>query len=95
MIYAEAVQQLRREYAALPPAAPVRLGKKTSNLLRTRADAQAVRAVPQRPPDRDGAAHEHAEHDYQRNCKERAQNRDYRRADGYQHVEVPHKLHGL
>ncbi|MEO6205344.1 MAG: FAD-binding oxidoreductase [Mycobacteriales bacterium] len=43
MIYAEAVDQLRREYTALPPGAPVRLGKKTSNLFRSRADTGAPR----------------------------------------------------
>ncbi len=43
MIYAEAVEQLRQDYAALPPGAPVRLGKKTSNLFRTRADSGSPR----------------------------------------------------
>jgi FAD/FMN-containing dehydrogenase len=36
--YRSAVEDLRRQLAALPPDAPVRLGKKTSNLFRPRAD---------------------------------------------------------
>jgi FAD/FMN-containing dehydrogenase len=41
--YAERVERLQRQYDALPPGAPVRLGKKTSNLFRTRADTGAPR----------------------------------------------------
>ncbi|MGB8652705.1 MAG: FAD-binding oxidoreductase [Mycobacteriales bacterium] len=37
--YDAAVADLRAQLAALPPGAPVRLGKKTSNLFRPRADA--------------------------------------------------------
>ena len=40
MDYAAAVADLRRQLAALPPGAPVRLGKKTSNLFRPRVDAK-------------------------------------------------------
>ena len=36
--YARTRERLLREYAALPPGAPVRLGKRTSNLFRQRAD---------------------------------------------------------
>ncbi|MFN2539467.1 MAG: FAD-binding protein [Mycobacteriales bacterium] len=36
--YRSAVADLRRQLAALPPGTPVRLGKKTSNLFRPRAD---------------------------------------------------------
>ena len=43
MTYAQSVEDLRRQYAALPHAAPVRLGKKTSNLFRSRADTGAPR----------------------------------------------------
>ncbi|MCU1675063.1 MAG: linked oxidase domain protein [Frankiales bacterium] len=43
MIYERAVENLRRQYAALPVDAPVRLGKKTSNLFRSRADTGAPR----------------------------------------------------
>jgi FAD/FMN-containing dehydrogenase len=35
--YAERVDRLRAEYAAIPPGAPVRLAKRTSNLFRARA----------------------------------------------------------
>ena len=38
MDYAAAVEDLRRQFAALPEGAPVRLGKKTSNLFRHRVD---------------------------------------------------------
>jgi FAD/FMN-containing dehydrogenase len=41
--YAERVEALRQQYAALPEGAPVRLGKRTSNLFRTRADTGAPR----------------------------------------------------
>jgi FAD/FMN-containing dehydrogenase len=37
--YTEAVEDLRRQLAALPEGAPVRLGKQTSNLFRHRADS--------------------------------------------------------
>ncbi|HEY8474630.1 MAG TPA: FAD-binding protein, partial [Natronosporangium sp.] len=37
--HAEAVAALRAQYAALPPGAPVRLTKKTSNLFRFRPPA--------------------------------------------------------
>jgi FAD/FMN-containing dehydrogenase len=43
VIYERAVENLRRQYAALPVDAPVRLGKKTSNLFRSRADTGAPR----------------------------------------------------
>jgi FAD/FMN-containing dehydrogenase len=43
VIYADRVEELRRQYAALPAEAPVRLGKKTSNLFRSRADTGAPR----------------------------------------------------
>ncbi len=43
MTYAQSVEDLRRQYAALPQAAPVRLGKKTSNLFRSRTDTGAPR----------------------------------------------------
>jgi FAD/FMN-containing dehydrogenase len=43
VIYADAVEDLRLQYAALPPGAPVRLGKKTSNLFRSRVDTGAPR----------------------------------------------------
>jgi FAD/FMN-containing dehydrogenase len=43
MSYATAVDDLRRQYAALPAHAPVRLGKKTSNLFRSRAQTAAPR----------------------------------------------------
>jgi FAD/FMN-containing dehydrogenase len=43
MSYQAAVDDLRRQYAALPPGAPVRLGKRTSNLFRSRADTSAPR----------------------------------------------------
>ena len=43
MTYAQSVQDLRRQYAALPQGAPVRLGKKTSNLFRSRADTGTPR----------------------------------------------------
>ena len=36
--YAAAVDTLREQYAAIPPGAPVRLAKRTSNLFRQRAD---------------------------------------------------------
>ena len=39
MDYAASVEDLRRQLAALPIGAPVRLGKKTSNLFRHRADS--------------------------------------------------------
>ncbi|WP_184076045.1 FAD-binding protein [Nocardiopsis mwathae] len=42
--HVEAVQRLRREYAALPPGAPVRLAKPTSNLFRFR-DPAATRPL--------------------------------------------------
>ncbi|MCW2776782.1 MAG: linked oxidase domain protein [Frankiales bacterium] len=41
--YAASVAALQQQFAALPPGAPVRLGKKTSNLFRTRADTGAPR----------------------------------------------------
>ena len=41
--YAARVARLQAQYAALPPGAPVRLGKRTSNLFRTRADTGAPR----------------------------------------------------
>jgi FAD/FMN-containing dehydrogenase len=41
--YDAAVADLRAQLAALPPDAPVRLGKATSNLFRTRADAPQAR----------------------------------------------------
>lgn len=41
--YDERVTRLQQQYAALPPGAPVRLGKRTSNLFRTRADTGAPR----------------------------------------------------
>jgi FAD/FMN-containing dehydrogenase len=41
--YAQRVEALRQQYDALPPGAPVRLGKRTSNLFRTRADTGAER----------------------------------------------------
>ena len=41
--YAGAVSRLREQYAALPPGAPVRLGKRTSNLFRNRAASDAQR----------------------------------------------------
>ena len=37
--YEAAVRSARESYAALPPDAPVRLAKKTSNLFRRRSDA--------------------------------------------------------
>ena len=43
MSYASAVDDLRRQYAALPPDAPVRLGKRTSNLFRRRTDVSTPR----------------------------------------------------
>jgi FAD/FMN-containing dehydrogenase len=43
MAYAEAVDDLRRQYAALPAGAPVRLGKRTSNLFRSRSDTGSPR----------------------------------------------------
>ena len=42
-MYAKAVQALQEQYAALPPGAPVRLGKKTSNLFRSRAAVSGPR----------------------------------------------------
>ncbi|MCW2571190.1 MAG: FAD-linked oxidase [Frankiales bacterium] len=42
-MYDALVARLREQYAALPPDAPVRLGKKTSNLFRTRAASSAPR----------------------------------------------------
>jgi FAD/FMN-containing dehydrogenase len=39
--YAAAVDALREQYAAIPPGAPVRLAKRTSNLFRQRADTGA------------------------------------------------------
>jgi FAD/FMN-containing dehydrogenase len=39
--YEVAVAELRAQLAALPPAAPVRLGKRTSNLFRPRAEVSA------------------------------------------------------
>jgi FAD/FMN-containing dehydrogenase len=41
--YEARVEGLRRQYAALPPNAPVRLGKRTSNLFRSRAASDAPR----------------------------------------------------
>jgi FAD/FMN-containing dehydrogenase len=41
--YEALVEGLRRQYAALPPDAPVRLGKRTSNLFRSRAASDAPR----------------------------------------------------
>ena len=41
--YDQAVQRLRAQYAALPPGAPVRLTKPTSNLFRPRASTQSPR----------------------------------------------------
>ncbi len=41
--YDAAVADLQRQFAALPPGAPVRLGKRTSNLFRPRADTGAPR----------------------------------------------------
>ncbi|AXH97497.1 FAD-binding oxidoreductase [Ornithinimicrobium avium] len=41
--YEVAVRSARESYAALPPGAPVRLAKKTSNLFRRRADTGAPR----------------------------------------------------
>jgi FAD/FMN-containing dehydrogenase len=42
-LYDALVAKLREQYAALPPDAPVRLGKRTSNLFRTRAASSAPR----------------------------------------------------
>jgi FAD/FMN-containing dehydrogenase len=42
-VYDALVAQLQQQLAALPAGAPVRLGKKTSNLFRTRADSGAPR----------------------------------------------------
>ena len=42
-MYLEAVRALQAQYAALPPGAPVRLGKKTSNLFRSRTPAAGER----------------------------------------------------
>jgi FAD/FMN-containing dehydrogenase len=42
-LYDALVARLREQYAALPPGAPVRLGKRTSNLFRTRAASTAPR----------------------------------------------------
>ena len=39
--YERAVERLRREFAALPPGAPVRLAKPTSNLFRPRASTRS------------------------------------------------------
>ena len=41
--YQRAVDRLQAQYAALPPDAPVRLGKRTSNLFRPRADTGTPR----------------------------------------------------
>jgi FAD/FMN-containing dehydrogenase len=41
--YQQAVGRLQQQYAALPPGAPVRLGKRTSNLFRPRVDSAAPR----------------------------------------------------
>ena len=41
--YAAAAEDLRAQLAALPPGAPVRLGKRTSNLFRTRVPSPAPR----------------------------------------------------
>jgi len=41
--YVEAVEALRRQYAQLPVGAPVRLGKRTSNLFRLRHETSAPR----------------------------------------------------
>jgi FAD/FMN-containing dehydrogenase len=43
MSYVAAVEDLRRQYAALPAGAPVRLGKRTSNLFRSREGSSAPR----------------------------------------------------
>src|SRR6476469_278905 len=43
MSYDAAVQNLRRQFEALPVDAPVRLGKRTSNLFRSRAATSAPR----------------------------------------------------
>ncbi len=43
MSYDAAVQNLRRQFEALPADAPVRLGKRTSNLFRSRAATSAPR----------------------------------------------------
>ena len=42
-MYLEAVRALQAQYAALPPDAPVRLGKKTSNLFRSRTPVTGQR----------------------------------------------------
>jgi FAD/FMN-containing dehydrogenase len=42
-VYDALVADLRAQLAALPPGAPVRLGKRTSNLFRTRAESSAPR----------------------------------------------------
>jgi FAD/FMN-containing dehydrogenase len=39
--YRDRVERLRRQYAAIPPGAPVRLAKRTSNLFRPRSDQAA------------------------------------------------------
>jgi FAD/FMN-containing dehydrogenase len=41
--YRRRVTELQQQYASLPPDAPVRLGKSTSNLFRTRTDADGPR----------------------------------------------------
>ena len=43
MSYDAVVEDLRRQYGALPQGAPVRLGKSTSNLFRSRADSGSPR----------------------------------------------------
>ena len=50
--HADAVDQLRRDYAAIPPDQPVRLAKRTSNLFRFREPVRA--AQPGQPRGRRG-----------------------------------------
>ena len=40
-VHSEGVARLRESYAALPPGAPVRLAKRTSNLFRGRSELGA------------------------------------------------------